>query len=46
MDKKKVVLVWFRNDLRLHDNEILLEAVQKADIIKSPPVSSSSRNKI
>ncbi len=33
MDKKKVVLVWFRNDLRLHDNEILLEAVQKADLV-------------
>jgi deoxyribodipyrimidine photo-lyase len=24
-------LVWFRNDLRIHDNEILLEAVRKAD---------------
>ncbi|WP_166333718.1 deoxyribodipyrimidine photo-lyase [Sphingobacterium chungjuense] len=33
MDKKRVVLVWFRNDLRLHDNEILLEAVQKADLV-------------
>lgn len=30
---KKVVLVWFRNDLRLHDNEVLLEAIQKADVV-------------
>ncbi len=30
---KKVVLVWFRNDLRLHDNEVLLEATQKADLV-------------
>jgi deoxyribodipyrimidine photo-lyase len=29
----KVILVWFRNDLRIHDNEILLEAVRKADKI-------------
>ncbi len=29
----KTILVWFRNDLRIHDNEILLEAVQKADNI-------------
>ena len=28
---EKVILVWFRNDLRVHDNEILLEAVRKAD---------------
>ena len=28
---EKVILVWFRNDLRIHDNEILLEAVRKAD---------------
>ncbi len=27
----KTILVWFRNDLRIHDNEILLEAVRKAD---------------
>lgn len=27
------ILVWFRNDLRLHDNEMLFEAVQKADKI-------------
>ncbi|PVH26527.1 deoxyribodipyrimidine photo-lyase [Sphingobacterium corticibacter] len=33
MDKRRVILVWFRNDLRLHDNEILLEAVQKADVV-------------
>lgn len=30
---KKVVLVWFRNDLRLHDNEILVEALNKSDLI-------------
>lgn len=29
----KVILVWFRNDLRLHDNEMLLHAVQKSDFI-------------
>ena len=29
----KTILVWFRNDLRIHDNEILLEAVKKADRI-------------
>ncbi|MDB5030042.1 DASH family cryptochrome [Mucilaginibacter sp.] len=28
---EKVILVWFRNDLRIHDNEILLEAIRKAD---------------
>lgn len=33
MEKKKVILVWFRNDLRLHDNEVLLEAVQKGDVV-------------
>lgn len=26
----RTILVWFRNDLRIHDNEILLEATQKA----------------
>jgi deoxyribodipyrimidine photo-lyase len=30
---EKTILVWFRNDLRIHDNEILLEAVRKADKI-------------
>jgi len=30
---KKVVLVWFRNDLRLHDNEVLTEALNRADLI-------------
>ena len=30
---KKVVLVWFRNDLRLHDNEVLTEAIAKSDLI-------------
>lgn len=29
----KTILVWFRNDLRVHDNEILLEAIRKADHI-------------
>jgi deoxyribodipyrimidine photo-lyase len=29
----KTILVWFRNDLRVRDNEILLEAVRKADKI-------------
>ncbi|AMR34360.1 deoxyribodipyrimidine photolyase [Mucilaginibacter sp. PAMC 26640] len=28
---EKTILVWFRNDLRIHDNEILSEAVRKAD---------------
>jgi deoxyribodipyrimidine photo-lyase len=28
---EKVILVWFRNDLRIHDNEILSEAVRRAD---------------
>lgn len=27
----RTILVWFRNDLRIHDNEILLEATRKAD---------------
>ncbi len=30
---KKVILLWFRNDLRIQDNEILFEAVDKADIV-------------
>lgn len=29
----KTILVWFRNDLRVHDNEILLEALKRADSI-------------
>jgi deoxyribodipyrimidine photo-lyase len=29
----KTILVWFRNDLRVSDNEILLEAVRKAEKI-------------
>ena len=29
----RTILVWFRNDLRIHDNEILLEAARKADKI-------------
>src|SRR5207302_5447327 len=30
---EKTILIWFRNDLRVHDNEILLEATKKADKI-------------
>ncbi|MDF2431425.1 MAG: cryptochrome [Mucilaginibacter sp.] len=30
---EKTILVWFRNDLRVRDNEILQEAVRKADKI-------------
>ena len=30
---EKIILVWFRNDLRIHDNEILLEASRKADLV-------------
>jgi len=30
---ERTILVWFRNDLRLHDNEILLEATRKAEKI-------------
>ena len=30
---EKIILVWFRKDLRIHDNEILLEATRKADFI-------------
>jgi deoxyribodipyrimidine photo-lyase len=29
----KTILVWFRNDLRIHDSEILVEAIRKADKI-------------
>ncbi len=29
----KKILVWFRNDLRLHDNEMLVEAIAKSDCI-------------
>lgn len=28
--EEKIILVWFRNDLRIEDNEILLEACEKA----------------
>jgi len=31
--KSKRILVWFRNDLRLHDNEMLVEAISKSDAI-------------
>lgn len=31
--KSKKILVWFRNDLRLHDNEMLIEAIAKSDSI-------------
>ncbi len=30
---KKTILVWFRNDLRIHDNEILLRAVERSQRI-------------
>ncbi len=30
---EKTILVWFRNDLRVHDNEILFEATRKVDKI-------------
>ncbi|RZK49713.1 MAG: DASH family cryptochrome [Pedobacter sp.] len=29
----KSILVWFRNDLRLHDNEMLVDAIAKSDTI-------------
>ncbi len=29
----KRILVWFRNDLRLHDNEMLVEAIAKSEAI-------------
>lgn len=32
-DMSKKIIVWFRNDLRLHDNEMLVEAIAKADEI-------------
>lgn len=31
--KNKVVLIWFRNDLRLHDNRMLHEATERNSII-------------
>ncbi len=31
--KPKKILIWFRNDLRLHDNEMLVEAIAKSDEI-------------
>jgi deoxyribodipyrimidine photo-lyase len=31
--KSKRIIVWFRNDLRLHDNEMLVEAIAKSDEI-------------
>ena len=33
LKKSKRILVWFRNDLRLHDNEMLVEAIAKSDAI-------------
>lgn len=30
---KRTILVWFRNDLRIHDNEILLRAVERGQQI-------------
>ncbi len=29
----KNVLFWFRNDLRLHDNEALVKAIEKGNLI-------------
>lgn len=29
----KVILVWFRNDLRTHDNEVLFSAIEKSNFI-------------
>lgn len=29
----RTILVWFRNDLRINDNEVLTEAVNKADVV-------------
>src|SRR5690606_23537920 len=31
--EEKTILVWFRNDLRIHDNEILLRAVERSQQI-------------
>ncbi|WP_276090813.1 DASH family cryptochrome [Pedobacter sp. JY14-1] len=31
--KSRRILVWFRNDLRLHDNEMLVEAIAKSERI-------------
>ena len=31
--KSRKILVWFRNDLRLHDNEMLVEAIAKSNEI-------------
>ena len=31
--KQKRAIVWFRNDLRLHDNEALTEALRNAEEI-------------
>lgn len=31
--KLRKILVWFRNDLRLHDNEVLNEAIAKSDCV-------------
>lgn len=30
---KKVILVWFRNDLRTSDNEVLYSAIEKSDFV-------------
>lgn len=30
---KRTILVWFRNDLRIHDNEILLRAIERSNQI-------------
>jgi deoxyribodipyrimidine photo-lyase len=31
--QKKTAVVWFRNDLRLHDNEVLTEALKRAEVV-------------
>ncbi len=33
MSKKNIIILWFRNDLRLRDNEALYQATQNADYI-------------
>ncbi len=33
MDSKKTVIVWFRQDLRIHDNEALTDAIKHGDTI-------------
>lgn len=30
---EKITLVWFRNDLRIHDHQPLMEAIKKSDVV-------------